>query len=461
MWAIAFIGSASAFIESTLAQIYKEKRDGEYRGGPAYYIEKGIGWKWYAVLFSIATLIAMSILMPGIQSNSIALGLENAFGLSTTVTGIGLVVLLGIIVLNFVLIRLAPGDPATVMAGEAGAADELFVQQLRKEFGLDRPFHEQLFVYVKNIASFDLGFSYRQQRPVGEVLAERVTATLLLTGAAFCLSLVAAHLSAWAEEWILWFSTEFGFIKLPDAYTTGSSIMPQKRNPDALELLRSASATAIACLDECLMLTAKLPSGYQRDLQRLKPPLFRAIDLVMDSLDIMAFVLDSVSFLPEFFESTWGLSTTVAGAAASAFAVMNLVSRPAGGLLSDVVRSRRRWLALLLLGLVPGGPSDHPEVLRAAGRALRRVHRVDLAGWGALIVRDGAARGRYPSVAAAVQAELEGVPRLVEAGILDRRLAERARALVTDGQGPADYRGPGVLLHRDLKVAHLFAEVGG
>jgi peptide/nickel transport system permease protein len=103
----------------------------------------------------------------------------------------GVVVLLGIIVLNFVLIRLAPGDPATVMAGEAGAADELFVQQLRKEFGLDRPFHEQLFVYVKNIASFDLGFSYRQQRPVGEVLAERVTATLLLTGAAFCLSLVA------------------------------------------------------------------------------------------------------------------------------------------------------------------------------------------------------------------------------------------------------------------------------
>ncbi|MGX1266191.1 AGCS family alanine or glycine:cation symporter [Rossellomorea marisflavi] len=100
MWTIAFIGSASAFIESTLAQIYKEKRDGEYRGGPAYYIEKGIGWKWYAVLFSIATLIAMSILMPGIQSNSIALGLENAFGLNTTVTGIGLVVLLGVIILG-------------------------------------------------------------------------------------------------------------------------------------------------------------------------------------------------------------------------------------------------------------------------------------------------------------------------------------------------------------------------
>lgn len=98
MWTIAFIGASSAFIESTLAQIYKVKQDGEYRGGPAYYIEKGIGWKWYAVLFSLATLLAMSILMPGIQSNSIALGLENAFGLSTTVTGIGLVVLIGVII---------------------------------------------------------------------------------------------------------------------------------------------------------------------------------------------------------------------------------------------------------------------------------------------------------------------------------------------------------------------------
>jgi peptide/nickel transport system permease protein len=103
----------------------------------------------------------------------------------------GLVVLLGIIILNFMLIRLAPGDPVTVMAGEAGAADEMFIAQLRKEFGLDKPLHEQLVVYVKNVVTFDLGFSYRQQRPVNDLLAERLPATLLLTGAAFLLSLVA------------------------------------------------------------------------------------------------------------------------------------------------------------------------------------------------------------------------------------------------------------------------------
>lgn len=98
MWAIAFIGASSAYIESTLAQIYKVKQDGQYRGGPAYYIEKGIGWKWFAVTFAIAAIIAMSLLMPGIQSNSIAVGLENAFSMNTTITGIILVALIGIII---------------------------------------------------------------------------------------------------------------------------------------------------------------------------------------------------------------------------------------------------------------------------------------------------------------------------------------------------------------------------
>jgi alanine or glycine:cation symporter, AGCS family len=98
MWAIAFIGASSAFVESTLAQIYKVKQDGQYRGGPAYYIEKGMGMKWYAVLFALSAILAMSLLMPGIQSNSIAAGLNNAFGLSPTVTGVILVVLIGSII---------------------------------------------------------------------------------------------------------------------------------------------------------------------------------------------------------------------------------------------------------------------------------------------------------------------------------------------------------------------------
>ena len=80
----------------------------------------------------------------------------------------GVIVLLAIVVLNFFLIRLAPGDPAVVMAGEAGASDQVFVEQLREKFGLDKPLPEQLFIYVKGIVTLDLGFSFRQQAPVVE-----------------------------------------------------------------------------------------------------------------------------------------------------------------------------------------------------------------------------------------------------------------------------------------------------
>ena len=87
MWIIAFLGSASAYIEATLGQIFKEVKGGEYRGGPAYYIEKGLGIKWYAMLFAFVTIISMSFLLPGVQSNSIALSVNNAFDVPVEYTG--------------------------------------------------------------------------------------------------------------------------------------------------------------------------------------------------------------------------------------------------------------------------------------------------------------------------------------------------------------------------------------
>ncbi|WP_439489469.1 alanine/glycine:cation symporter family protein [Algoriphagus sp.] len=100
MWVIAFLGASSAFVESTLGQIYKEVNDGEYRGGPAYYIEKGIGKKWYAMLFAFATILATAIFMPGVQSNSIALSVANAFGIPVVWTGILVTSLLALIILG-------------------------------------------------------------------------------------------------------------------------------------------------------------------------------------------------------------------------------------------------------------------------------------------------------------------------------------------------------------------------
>lgn len=101
----------------------------------------------------------------------------------------GIVVLFAIAILNFFLIRAAPGDPAQVLAGEAGAADAQLLMQLRERFGLDQPLPYQLWLHLKGYLTFDLGFSHRQQQPVLSLILDRLPATLLLTGAAFVVSL--------------------------------------------------------------------------------------------------------------------------------------------------------------------------------------------------------------------------------------------------------------------------------
>ncbi|MGV3485218.1 MAG: argininosuccinate lyase [Planctomycetaceae bacterium] len=104
----------------------------------------------------------------------------------------------------------------------------------------------------------------------------------------FVLSLIASHLSGWAEEWILWSTVEFGFIKLPHAFCTGSSIMPQKVNPDVLELTRGKSARVMGNLQTLMLLVKNLPLAYNRDLQEDKPPLFDSFDTVEACLELAA-----------------------------------------------------------------------------------------------------------------------------------------------------------------------------
>jgi len=98
MWVIAFLGSASAFIEATLGQLYKQNKGGEYRGGPAYYIEYGLKIKWFAALFAVATIFATAFFLPGVQANSIAAGVKAAFGFDPMYTGIAIVLFLAVIV---------------------------------------------------------------------------------------------------------------------------------------------------------------------------------------------------------------------------------------------------------------------------------------------------------------------------------------------------------------------------
>ncbi len=110
-----------------------------------------------------------------------------------------------------------------------------------------------------------------------------------------------------AADLLLFYTREFGYVALPTDLTTGSSIMPQKRNPDVLELLRAAPATATGALNEILAITHKLTSGYHRDLQRIKAPLFRSIDLAEDCLVILAAMLDGLQFQPDRIQMDAGL----------------------------------------------------------------------------------------------------------------------------------------------------------
>ena len=140
-----------------------------------------------------------------------------------------------------------------------------------------------------------LGFAVTQE-PVTAVQLSRGKAEAQLL---FEITLLTQDLGRLAADLLLFYSQEFGFVALPDEFTTGSSIMPQKRNPDVFELIRGRSAVAAAALNEVLGITQKLTSGYHRDLQLLKPPLFRGIDSCRQTLEILPAALAGVRFRPD------------------------------------------------------------------------------------------------------------------------------------------------------------------
>ena len=163
MWTVAFLGASTAYIESTLGQIYKEKDDaGRYRGGPAYYIEKAMGQKWYAWIFAFTTVIATGILLPGVQANGIAAGVENAWGISTTVTALAVVAALAVIIVGgvtriatfaeIVVPFMALGYvlmAVVILVMHAGRIPELFVLIVRNAFGVDAAFGGMLGLAIE------------------------------------------------------------------------------------------------------------------------------------------------------------------------------------------------------------------------------------------------------------------------------------------------------------------------
>src|SRR5581483_7407491 len=249
------------------------------------------------------------------------------------------------------------------------------------------------FPFDREAIAADLGFDGITRNSM-DVSADRDFALDFLYAA----SMAQLHLSRLAEDWILYSSEEFGWMELGDEVTSGSSLMPQKKNPDSLELIRGKSGRVIGCLQSLLVTMKGLPLTYNRDMQEDKEPLFAAADQLAGSLEMARAVADSVRLRPErplaAAEESWVVATDLAEALARAGTPFHQAHQLVGRLVLESVRSGKKpadWtaealaefageftpeIALLLHPVegmksreVPGGTG--PETVAAALRAAR------------------------------------------------------------------------------------------
>jgi argininosuccinate lyase len=194
-----------------------------------------------------------------------------------------------------------------------------------------------------------LEFDTERQVSSIEQTASRDSAAQFLFG----LAMISQHLSRWAEQWIIYSTTEFGFIKIADKYTTGSSMMPQKRNPDMLELIRGRCGNVYGDLFALMTILKGLPIGYNRDLQEDKRIVFRAYDMVSSCLTMAAAIVNSAHFVKENIEPTLERGFLDATSLAEYFVTKGIPFRTAhqivGGLVSKCEKEGKTALAQLKL----------------------------------------------------------------------------------------------------------------
>jgi argininosuccinate lyase len=186
-------------------------------------------------------------------------------------------------------------------------------------------------------------------------------------------AMIAQHLSRWAEQWIIYMSTEFGFVRIADRYTTSSSMMPQKRNPDMLELIRGRCGNLYGDLFALMTLLKGLPIGYNRDLQEDKRIVFRAFDTVSQCLTMAAAIVNSASFDKERIEPTLDRGFLDATSLAEYLVTKGLPFRTAhhvvGTLVARCDRDGRHALSQLHL-------DEFNEVIASAGIPLKVTEEV-------------------------------------------------------------------------------------
>ena len=236
------------------------------------------------------------------------------------------------------------------------------------------------------------------------------------TLAAVALGMV--HLSRLAEELVWWSNPRFGYVRVAEAYSTGSSMMPNKRNPDPAELVRGRSARAIAALTAVLGLLKGLPLGYQRDLQEDKPPLFGAVAMYEASLGIMAGLVATLAIDRERMRAAADEGYTTATAAADALVRRGVPFRAAHHIVGTLVGRAERDKTPTLAGLSDGAivdalrESDDPTARSLADEpAIAAAVRAAASVEGALTAADvvgGTAPNRVAAALTAARARLDG-----------------------------------------------------
>jgi argininosuccinate lyase len=223
------------------------------------------------------------------------------------------------------------------------------------------------FPFDREAMARDMGFDSLTANSM-DVSADRDFALDFLYAA----SVVMLHLSRLAEDWILYSSEEFGWLELGDEVTSGSSLMPQKKNPDSLELIRGKSGRVLGCLHSLMVTMKGLPLTYNRDMQEDKEPLFDAVAQVDGSLEMARAVVEGARLNPArplaAAQESWVVATDLAEALARAGTPFHQAHQLVGRLVLESVRTGRRpadWTADELQRFAPEFTPDMARLLDA------------------------------------------------------------------------------------------------
>ena len=221
------------------------------------------------------------------------------------------------------------------------------------------------FAFDREAIAKDLGFDAVTRNSM-DVSADRDFALDFLYAA----TTTMLHLSRLAEDWILYSSEEFGWMELGDGVTSGSSLMPQKKNPDSLELIRGKSGRVMGCLTSLLVTMKGLPMTYNRDMQEDKVPLFEAADAVAGSLEMALAVIQSVKLHPAkpqaAAEESWVVATDLAEALARAGTPFHQAHQIVGRFVLESVRAGKKpadWTAEEMQRFAPEFTGDLAALL--------------------------------------------------------------------------------------------------